>query len=436
MSVNFVHLSDIHFGQETGGTVHVHNDVKERLIEDVRCVARSSSTGRATGIIVTGDIAFRGRGNEYRDAGEWLDKVADAAGCATHDIQVVPGNHDIDRAAITEVTRLVLNGIAAGGDCTLDDILATKEGRELLFRRFSAYRPFAQGYRCPLNTDAELEQRLAPLAPGRSIRFVRMNSALICSAENEKGNLLLGARQRVLQPIEGEEIVVLCHHPVHWLQDSDDASLFLRARARVFMSGHEHVPSLAIERIEEGRDLMMLAAGAAVPPTANAQFVYRYNVIEFEWDVEQDALSVGIQPRVWIDEKKRFGVDEQLLAEHGARFVLGCPNFRNAPRVTTLPRDDGGTSGASDTVVIATAEQRAGLGGDQLSKDYPFLLLRFFRDISAAQRMSVLVRLGAVPENWNEPLNESFERNAFDRLVKKGRIDDLRKEIGELARDG
>lgn len=38
MATTYIHLSDIHFGQEKGGTVVTHNDVKARLIDDVRKV--------------------------------------------------------------------------------------------------------------------------------------------------------------------------------------------------------------------------------------------------------------------------------------------------------------------------------------------------------------------------------------------------------------
>ena len=73
-----------------------------------------------------------------------------------------------------------------------------------------------------------------------------------------KEKLLLGARQRVLNQRPGEELVVLSHHPVHWFQDSEDALLYIRNRARVFISGHEHNPSVKTEMIEKGRDLMIL----------------------------------------------------------------------------------------------------------------------------------------------------------------------------------
>ena len=55
MSIGFVHLSDIHFGQESGGSIWIHNDVKERLIEDVGLAVKGLEAGRASGIIVTGD---------------------------------------------------------------------------------------------------------------------------------------------------------------------------------------------------------------------------------------------------------------------------------------------------------------------------------------------------------------------------------------------
>ncbi len=35
MSFAFVHLSDIHFGQERGGAVFIHDDAKARLIDDI-----------------------------------------------------------------------------------------------------------------------------------------------------------------------------------------------------------------------------------------------------------------------------------------------------------------------------------------------------------------------------------------------------------------
>ena len=433
MGIGFVHLSDIHFGQEKGGKIWIHEDIKNRLIEDVSQVANGLGSGRAYGIIVTGDIAFGGRKFEYEKAADWLDKVAEAAGCEISDIQVVPGNHDIDRAQLTEATKMMLKRIVDEGETALDKFLESDADRELLFRRFSAYRPFAEGYRCPLDTNARLaEEHVAQLAPGRSIRFIRLNSALVCSEKDEEGKLLLGAGQRVLQPRQGEELVVLSHHPMNWFQDSEDAFLFFRNRGRVFISGHEHSPSVEIETTEKGENLMV-AAGATVPPDPDGEYTYSYNFIEFDWDPEEDALSVNIIPRAWVNEEKQFGLDKKRLDGGDPRFVLSCPNFRNAPKKEVHQQPEVCVPGASETVLMKNPRDHVkGRKEELVNNTYPLLLLRFFRDISPAQRIEILVSLGAIPKDWTGTLSESFERNAFDELVKDGRTGELQNAIHRI----
>lgn len=133
MSIGLVHLSDIHFGQEKGGQMRIHDDVKESLIEDVGLAVKDLEAGRASGIIVTGDIAFGGRQCEYAQAAAWLDRVTDAAGCDRTSIQVVPGNHDIDRSQITKATGMMLDRIAEEGEAALDEFLEEEADREMLF---------------------------------------------------------------------------------------------------------------------------------------------------------------------------------------------------------------------------------------------------------------------------------------------------------------
>lgn len=75
MAVSFVHLSDIHFGQEKGGELETHNDVKERLLVDAANQVKSLNLS-IDGIIVTGDVAFAGKAAEFKEAGQWLDRLA------------------------------------------------------------------------------------------------------------------------------------------------------------------------------------------------------------------------------------------------------------------------------------------------------------------------------------------------------------------------
>jgi hypothetical protein len=49
MSLTFVHLSDIHFGQEKGELVFIHDDVRERLLDDVEELVRGLPGQRVDG---------------------------------------------------------------------------------------------------------------------------------------------------------------------------------------------------------------------------------------------------------------------------------------------------------------------------------------------------------------------------------------------------
>ena len=191
---------------------------------------------------------------------------------------------------------------------------------------------------------------------------------------------------------------------------------------------------MKIESIEEGGDLMMLAAGATVPPNSDDTFNYCYNFIEFDWDDETDALSVYVRPRAWVDARKQFGADDAQLGGQDPRFILACPNFWKTPQTDDLPTQEAVVNGASDTVIITALDDHAPKTQEEEMVDtYPLLLLRFFRDISQAQRISVLVSLGALPPNWSGVLNESIERKAFDSLVEKGRSEELWTELRKIG---
>jgi 3',5'-cyclic AMP phosphodiesterase CpdA len=75
----FLHLSDIHFGQERDGTLVKHDHIRQALVSDAEGLAQKR--GSATRILVTGDISYSGTAVEYQRAIEWLEELAKACGC-------------------------------------------------------------------------------------------------------------------------------------------------------------------------------------------------------------------------------------------------------------------------------------------------------------------------------------------------------------------
>lgn len=115
MSTVFVHVSDIHFGQEKDDSVHIHGDVKQQLIADAKEVISKLPGGSVQGILVTGDITQSGKWAEDEEAGRWLDMLAASIGVEIHRVQMVPGNHDLDRTKLSSAGRQILDHIRAGG---------------------------------------------------------------------------------------------------------------------------------------------------------------------------------------------------------------------------------------------------------------------------------------------------------------------------------
>ncbi len=445
MPAVFVHVSDIHFGQERDERVHIHADVKQQLIADAKEVISTIADGNAHGILVTGDIAQSGKWAEYEAAGKWLDELAAGIGVAIHCVQMVPGNHDLDRSKTSFAGNTILDHIRAGGADEYESILNNPTDRATLFSRFEDYDRFSFGYNCPLNNEGLFASEMEViLAPGRAIRFIRFNSSLLCHGgeRDEHPELMIGARQFTIPRTNGVENVVLVHHPLSWYKDQDQVRNYIRSRARVFISGHEHDPKVSVDNVELGCDVMMLAAGATVPYKSNDEFTFTYNIIEFDWDEEIDGLSVKMHPRAWNSQRTCFEADDKRLGGKNPNFRLACPYFRKSDRPTMgetpQPEDvldaEGAASNVEPTIEMVPMEPVEGEAQFMTPKaeGYETARLRFFRDLLEGERLHILLELDALPENFDERMSQGLERKLFDMLIRNGQLNDVEKMIDQL----
>jgi len=445
MPAVFIHVSDIHFGQEKDDRVHIHADVKKQLISDAREVVSSLAVSSADGILVTGDIAQKGQWTEYEEAGAWLDELAANVGVEIHSVQMVPGNHDLDRSKLSVGGEGILNHIRKGGTAEYEQILNNPLDRATLFSRFEDYGRFSFAYNCPLNNDGGFASEMeVNLAPGRAIRFIRFNSSLLCHGgeRDEHPELMIGARQFTIPRKPGVENVVLVHHPISWYKDAEQVNTYIRSRARVFISGHEHNPKVSIEKVEDGCDVMMLAAGATVPYKSNDEYTFTYNVIEFDWDDEHDRLSVTIHPRAWNKERTCFESDDKRLGGKDPNFKLGSPFFRQALRPVS---ENNISPGLSQTIsspvisakpiieIVSTEEPNESIQPIPPHEEgYENARLKFFRNLREGERLRILLELDALPKEFNGPMSQGIERKLFDMLVRKGKLGELKKRIDKL----
>lgn len=436
----FVHVSDIHFGQERDHTVHINDDVKAQLIADAAQVVASLPSKTAQGILVTGDIAHSGKKEQFDAAGQWLDALAEAIGCPKHRVQMVPGNHDLDRSKLSIGGKHLLDHIREGGAKEYEEVIRNPSDRATLLARFTDYDRFCVGYGCALDEEARFATNLRiELAPNRWIRFVRLNSSLLCTGDEGEDvpELMIGARQFSIPRHPGEENIVLAHHPLHWYKDAKDVQKYIESRARVFITGHEHNPRVTVNKCNDGGDVMMLAAGAAVPFVSNESYTYTYNIIGFDWDEAKDSLLVTIHPRAWNPENTRFEADNKRLAGDKQEFTLKSPNFQALADVDAgfgALHQNSDSSPMEPVAELVSAEVIEGfLAPSPLAiEGYEITMLRFFRDLLESERLRILLDLRAIPLSSDERLTQGLERKLFDWLARQGKLPEVISIINKI----
>jgi DNA repair exonuclease SbcCD nuclease subunit len=101
--LTFLHLSDLHITTTDAGTQFDRDlKIREALLTDVGKDGRTNFDA----ILVTGDIAYHGRAEEFARAKAWLEAVRKATGSSPEALFVVPGNHDVNHAIVSKDSSL------------------------------------------------------------------------------------------------------------------------------------------------------------------------------------------------------------------------------------------------------------------------------------------------------------------------------------------
>jgi len=432
----FLHLSDVHFGQEKGGQVFINNDIKDELIPYLKGLAVERAEAKLLpidGMLVTGDIAFSGKKGEYQEAAEWLAKIADAVGCDRTEVHVVPGNHDVDRKAISPGIHAMIDQVMEHGQGALDAYLANERDREGLYERFAEYRLFASGYGCRLDCEGgDAGSKDFQLRNGLKLRFAGMNSALLCRGQEEDeipGKLFLGDKQRVIPREDGAELIILMHHPISWLADGDAAWTYFKNRARIFISGHEHTPKLHVEKVEGNGKVLQIDSGAIVPPHAGDGYGYTFNIIDIALAGSDDELEVTVSGHIWDAGTTSFRPDrERFGTSHVQSESLPCVRFeRFKTNQTTIvaktqppaPKKEAAVPSAQPTVPLDT-------------KKFAELRLRYFHKLTPLQRLQILIELEILPKDWNGSTTAALELSALEAVAEMGRLPELEHAINKV----
>lgn len=297
MPLNLLHLSDIHFNRKVLDTVHdPDSDVRDQLLLDATSVL--TELARIDAIMVTGDIAFGAKSDEYLYAENWLRMLADRLRCRQDCIFVTPGNHDVDWERLNDDELTTLRAQLAGK--TADEVdealrfyLLDDRAGSALLRPLQNYNDFATKFRCRISATAPYWEHDLAL-DGETLRIRGLNSTWISGTTDKKGSLIVGQTQALCPEVAGVQFLTLCHHPPEWLLDDDAILDALHGRARILLFGHKHV-----QRYYQVDETLRLTAGAVHPSRKERPWEPRYNILRL------NILGAGPEKILHVDVFER-----------------------------------------------------------------------------------------------------------------------------------
>jgi len=210
-------------------------------------------------ILFTGDAAYSGQPDEYREAANFFEVLRDELQLGSDRLYVVPGNHDIDRNVHPDAWQSMRMRLSATADSLgvsrwMNDIAGPPAGFEhswkpAVLERQRAYRAWVAGQlqRPDLSPDG-LGYRVTVRLPGWGfpIHVVGLNTAWLSGDDADASRLMLTENQLGRhatgergEPLPGLRIVLL-HHPLHELADGSAVKRLLSDYADIVFRGHLH----------------------------------------------------------------------------------------------------------------------------------------------------------------------------------------------------
>lgn len=275
-----IHFSDIHIKNE--------NDLILKRITEIKKACASVIGDKSTVVIVvSGDIAFSGKKEQYDIAEKIFNEISEyllSEKNAKVEFVFVPGNHDCDFAQESSVRKALLANIKSQ---TLDmDIYNQINSIQ------TSYQDFSRNYITKSNEAISYKEILLP--NGR-ILFVMINTAWMSELNEKPGSIFIPQFCLNDTVDEGYKIVFYTyHHPENWL-DPDKRTAFInnvRKNADIVLVGHEHSKDLYSkssstfsQTYNHGKELQdNNSENSAFSVFVFDDSLQNYNLIDFVWE--------------------------------------------------------------------------------------------------------------------------------------------------------
>lgn len=411
--LTFVHLSDIHFVKDFSDISKYDLDkgLRHGVLKSLQQAC--PELGEFDGILISGDIAYAGKVDEYTRAIAWLDEIFTLIKCDPGQLWCVPGNHDVDQSVhkiyptLTDSYAVLRKSERLGQ--SLQERLDNSSNGPLLFQPLQTYNEhFGAKYGCPTTCQKPFWEDTLWLNDGSRLRIRGINSAFCSSRADHEVNapLVVGPMQTTFLRESDVTYLTLCHHPPDWIVDKEDFQQALNADVLVQLFGHKH-----LHKHTKIGNSVVLSSGAVHPSRSEKQWNPRFYIIALEVQGTPDArsLRVSIYPRVWDKESRSFLAGADLVE------ILDLPPWAAVTAPTTP------ATGKESMPIVANRKQLL----------HQFMLLPYHTQLSILHRLNLF----SEEEMFSMPDTQLFVAS-FERAKQKNLVDALWEAIETEAKQG
>lgn len=312
--MKILHLSDMHF-TANGISQDVVISSLSRKIENL-----CKEEEKPNIIVISGDIAFSGKAEEYTKAKEFIDKIAQLCGISLEGIFIIPGNHDVDRSKIEKKYFNWFYKFTREEE--LNDVLTTPEAMEVIKGGTKAYFEFIKQYMSGKTSIGDLGEYVSTIPFGQnglSLKIIGLNSALFCGYDgDDQKKLALGLSQvnACYEKIDSsKDIIISCvHHPFDCFHLCEEATLSLLERmSDIILSGHVHKANNSAHRGGNSGETVFVSAGSAYEKRTTQN---GFNIIE----IDPDTLDGKITFYKYLTDQHMWIINKDINHETDGVF--------------------------------------------------------------------------------------------------------------------
>ncbi len=232
MRISIIHLTDIHMVAEAEKNIILSR--KQQLYEACYSVL---SPNDSVIIVISGDIAFSGKTEEYENAFILIDFIQEKLKAYLNsDVSVlmIPGNHDCNFEGPLSVRDILLKTFDTSSNVDLETLSTVTSVQKNFFDFSEYFFKFDPSQLC----------NMYELTCGKKrILFKMINSAWMSQKHEQPGKMIIPVNAFKQFDTDNYDCVfTVMHHPYNWLHPDNctDFLQYIRKSTDVILIGHEH----------------------------------------------------------------------------------------------------------------------------------------------------------------------------------------------------